>query len=390
MKKYVLAGAVQTLLLLQFCQTVTPCGLEGQILTTQIMCILSKGRWFNRWRIAVVPLGQEKPSLKRGFTIIELLVTIAIIVTIAGLSFGALIAMARSTALDREIQEAAAPFLAVPATAERTRSPAFIIVNPAENTLVGYGMQVESAWHFEIQDVSAYPLAFEGYMEEDVGFAGNGIMTGFLASEDLQADITPIGCAKFQPDRSKFVRGGYFECYVNTATQTAEQVLFHWGNSIEFKITGSGRLEGHLGSTTIRNERVIIATRRWTRLAFLFCEAKVAVFLDGAVTAEDEPAEYKTPKDDEAQMSSMRSPIRGWLDEARLASLRRLANWKGSAFRIKGDKPFTLWYSEDGSLNPDVHAAPVEILLENQEDQGRDTIIRIDLNGEATRLAKKG
>lgn len=318
-----------------------------------------------------------------GFTLVELLVTMSIIVLLAGLSFAGLMAMTRSSALEREAADAMSAFIACSAAAERTRMPAFVVADPEQNSIICYGMELESGWHFETSDISALPLAYEGTVEIVPGFAGSAIQMGLAAEE---GGGKPAGAAVFKPPYKRFAYGGFFECYVRLMAY-GEQTLFRWGDAVEFQVTVAGRLEARAGGTTVRNPHVMMNLYRWVRVGCLFSEPCLAVFMDGAVIAEDEPQKYSPPADAEAEISSLRYSLRGQLDEARLASLRRLAEWQGSRFQLKLKDARIIWFAADGALDSDVHTAPVLLPFQNPQEPQTDFNIRIETNGEASRDA---
>ena len=318
--------------------------------------------------------------MKRAFTLIELLVVMAIIALMAGLGLGGLIALSRSTALKREISDATLPLVAAPARARTSRLPAFVVLDPSENTITGYALETVSSWHFEEEDVSPLPLSYEGKAEIVGGFAGSAIEMGLRGEEDEPgADVS--GVARFALEPRRFALGGYFECFVRCAAYGTDQVLFRWGEGVEFKITAAGRLEGRAAGVTVRNPEVLLNLYRWVRVGFLFSEPCVAVFMDGAVCAEDEPADFRMPETQEAQLSSLRHSLRGEMDEARLARVVRLTRWQGRRFRLDLSDTLVAWYTPEGTLDPDVHTGPLAINLKSETDDATCTIT-IDTSGE--------
>ena len=313
---------------------------------------------------------------RSGFTLVELLVVMVIIVSLVGLSLGGYFYMERSSRFRRAMSEAEAVFIAAAQTARWLQAPAWVIIDPEKGELTSYGLETVASWHFEENEASqGIPLVFKGNVQMKGGYAGSGILVGM----DPQF---PEGGAVASVPAGKFPNGGYFECYVKPMDSGKGQVVFRWGKTVSLTIVEGLRLEGRIGGETLRNPDVRVNAFRWARFGILFSRDYVSIMMDDAVLAGRQPRDFPV-LEGQVELPAVDAPVHGYVDEARLLRVRELGKWvRQSGLAPTGDDRTFVWFRPDGTLDASLSPGPITVGIKADGAPGQGFTVTVTPDGE--------
>lgn len=324
-----------------------------------------------------------------GFTLIEMLVVIALLATLMAIGAGGWIISSRryreqgvAAQVDVVIRQARnnALFSGAPSYVEfDTRS--------AAPRLIPWGYDLVAMFHLEESGREATGgrgnRAFINNCLSTDGKIGRCVATGFVRNNQGVKGF--VECLP-NPDYD-CEDGGMLEAYIllefDNIRQT--QYVFNKADAYALFVNGDGYLSGRVGSQTLEATTFLMPVRRWTKVGMIWDRYSIRLLVDDAIVVVGEGS--KTPLNDHPLTIGDRdAPVLGRIDEARV-----LAAVRGQPFELpRGAKlvhnaaPWNgAFFMPDGSLDLRYHpgAVKVELTLEGK----RHTTV-ITMLGQTRRL----
>jgi hypothetical protein len=262
-------------------------------------------------------------------------------------------------------------------------------VHPLVITL---GKQTVGSWHLEGEETDGFPgpLAATGHSEEPAGVYGKALRLSDGAFSWLDCGLSP----SFDSERG-FACEFFLRC-----ERPRNQVLLSKGKGVVLRSDADGGLslqirvvgrneEGELADVfhSLASARPALAAGRWCQIAASFDGQGLRLVADDRVVAETllpAPAEFRPDRDAPLRIGATEQPSGFAIDELKWAV------YVGTTQELRdmtlGQGATLVRFGPDGALDPQFHAAPVEICLETQPaaegERGRQTWIRVGLLGD--------
>ncbi len=324
----------------------------------------------------------------RGFTLVELVAVMAIVVLLLGIGVGLI---ARLRVADRAAIGIVQNVLRSARNWSVAReAPARVRIDVAGSTIQSFGMNVIGTWHFEDMPIRG------AFGSEGLSLGGEIVADGFTGSA-----LSFAG----QPPRSRvdipvqldpafdLSRGFSIACAVRLAGQ-GSGALLEIGESAGLAVNEDGGLRAWFAPVIVqedgearRGSRVSLSTdggflrpNRWSEIEFQYDRVNMRVLVDGAVVAmlaESTPVwKVEAP----LSISPSNAAFPGAIDAlvvSAVASEERRALPKSVEFAA--DAPREIVFASGGGLDRVVHREPVKLNLKFED--GREERILVNLHG---------
>jgi competence protein ComGC len=327
----------------------------------------------------------NRPSIKLGMTLLELLVVMALMVTLLGLSASIYVQMSKrfkdqgaAASLELVLRQARNAALAA-------NAPAFVELDAAEQRVVGWRYRTVGLWHFESMD--EYGRSPGAYHEATLrgakifkeGKIGKCAQLGPRAYVDLGAS----------PEYD-LVDGGYLEAWVRLPAGylfTGEDYIFYKKNSYYLKIGRGGTLLANAGQHgDLKSLNYRVCAGRWLKLAFAWDRHSTHILVDDAVVGRalgSKPLVSDHPlligHEDSGDVPLL-------VDEVRVMAAEPAVPLElpASCTLQHNTAPWdAIYFAADGTLDMHYHPGPVSVSL---LDSAKKRTVTVSMLGQTTRL----
>lgn len=330
---------------------------------------------------APVRARSERRNGWAGFTLLELLVVIALLTLLAGLGAGAYQMARRNYSLSAAASHVEGLLQAARNTAVSGGMPVRVVVDAPARTFTAHALENLGEWSFESdRGPLGDPVRLEGarYVSEgyigravDLG-AGGYVDCGNSSRYDVRAGLHAE--ARVYPARPLSDPAPADPRRGSRRTPTASTVLAK-GEAYSLGITPDGALEGRIGDYRVRTAPRVVLPGRWTRVTLRF-DGEVSLLADGirrpALAADGETPGRSRRRDSPKSIPLDDGPLTigspahsfpGRIDEVRLRGLvEPLQYHLDPTFSVLGWKK-EIHFDDRGHLDSRFHERPVRIVL---------------------------
>jgi len=352
---------------------------------------------------------------RRGFTILELLVVIALIAMLAGLSASAFMSARRNYGIAATAAEVQAILRAARNTSISSGSKSFVVIDPVKREVWAQSFETAGEWSFESEDEGSGVRLLggehiEGRIGRGVSFRGTGgyadcgnspkfdLRAGIVLEAWIRHEMVPAvrePTAK-RSSRSKRKKGPKLLGAGKSASDHGRSfVIIERADAFAFELTEYGALIGVVGDYEIITEDDIVAPGRWVFVTMRYDGRKVTLSADGVergawplgggrrVEVPEEIPRSEAP----VTISSGDAPFPGAIDEVRIRGrAEKLVYQHGPELRILGWKRH-VHFDRRGHLDASQHDGKVRIVLVELDD---DQYQRIDGPEDVKKTSKSG
>lgn len=320
-----------------------------------------------------------------GFTLMELMVTMAIAASLMGLGAGLFLSMGKRTAAENAL--ASVSSLVVGVRNASSRFPAMLVVDPQAGTVQGMSQEVRQELHFDPRAMpgSPTPVVASGIEGRDCDLVGNRVepAAGRVGGA-LRLEGGRIDCGKYAA--YDVTDGLTVELWMKLdALGSAELVTK--GDALRVRLESGSNVTATVAVQDERGMEKVSATAqvpgivrgKWfgLRVAYDRTELSIATDLGFGWVVRGRKAESRRlqPSPDDALAIG---GISGFLDDVRFAGVHAAQPITvPPGVKLVGDKPYVIHFT-GGRLDPAVHLGVQRVAIESS---GRRTTLEIAQNG---------
>jgi prepilin-type N-terminal cleavage/methylation domain-containing protein len=326
----------------------------------------------------------------RGYTLLELMVTMAIAASLMGMGIGVFLTMGKRTASENALASFQAMLVGVRNSS--SKYPAMLVVDPGgpdrPGTVQGLVQEIRQELHFD-------PRAVEGKPES---IYANGIdgctcdllgnrpePTGGRVGGALRLAGGKVDCGTYAP--YDVTDGLTVELWMKPTDPVGSADLVTKGDALKLRLEGANRI---IGAVTVKGEhgpeKVAVAAAippvrvdQWTGIRLSYDRTRLSVATDAGLGFVERGAKDETRRLVPAPEASLAvGGFSGLLDDFRFAGVHSTEPVEmPREVRIVGDKPIVVHF-RNGRLDPASHLGAQRIAIEYA---GRRTTLEVAVNG---------
>ena len=328
-------------------------------------------------------------SRARGYTLLELMVTMAIAASLMGVGIGVFMSMGKRSASENALASLQAMIVGVRNSS--SKYPAMLVVDPKAGTVQGLVQEVRQELHFD-------PRAMDGKPEPVYADGIEGCVCDMLGNRPeptsgrvggaLRLGGGRVDCGTYAP--YDVTDGLTVEVWVKPTDPITSADLVVKGDALRLRLEGANRL---LASVSVKGEhgpeKVALAAsippvrlNQWTGIRMSYDRTRLSISTDAGLGFVERAAKDETRRlvpTPEAALAV--GGFAGLLDDFRFAgvhSTQPLAMPEG--VKIVGEKPIVVHF-RDGRLDPASHMGAQRIATEYA---GKRTTLEVAANGMLT------
>ncbi len=311
---------------------------------------------------------------QKGITLLELLTVIVILSLMMGIS----IALFSSANKDLGVRAAANHVVSLLRSVRdhaRIRSePAWVVLNPTENSVYALTQETYGEWHFEdTVSTGAFDRDAEIHRGSLVqGRIGMGIQ--FQGSGSVDCGVIPI----FAPDQGVAIQFWYFR-----ESSNRSQRLFSIGDQMEMKVLSSGKIRTKLGGMILGSGKASLATEDvWYHIHLVHNGREMQLFINGKrVASKEGPVNWT--REESLVIGGKGGGVRGIIDEFRIGLIfAREKHYFPKEVSLefppgvfpKDQKEFLIHFDREGRLDSRKHSRPINWKVKSTVDEFEITI----------------
>ena len=328
-----------------------------------------------------------------GFTLMELMVTMAIAATLMGLGAGVFLSMGRKTAADTALANVSDRIVNVRNTS--SRFPAAILVEPTTSersgTITAMSQEVRQELHFDPRKVEGLPepVVSQGIEGRDCDFIGNRVEpTAGRVGGALRLNQSRVDCGRFAA--YDVTDGLTIELWMKPDSPMPADLVTK-GDALVVRLeasrAGGSRITARIGvadehgteKASVTGEIPQILGNQWLGVRVSYDRNQLTIATDTGYGWVQRAAKAETrrlaPSPDAALLIG---GFTGLLDDVRFAGVHAAEPvTMPNGVVLVGEKPYTIHFI-GGRLDPAVHLGTEKISLEYL---GRRTSLEIAQNG---------
>jgi prepilin-type N-terminal cleavage/methylation domain-containing protein len=327
-----------------------------------------------------------RPHGSRGYTLLELMVTMAIAASLMGLGIGVFLSMGRRTASQNAL--ASLQSILVGVRNSSSRFPAMLVVDPKAGTVQGLAQEVRQELHFdpravEGKDGPVYADGIEGCTCDVMG--NQREPTGGRVGGALRLAGGKVDCGAYAP--YDVTDGLTVELWMNPTEPVGRADLVSKGDALSVRLEGSNRIvasvavKGEHGDEKVAVAATIPALRvgHWTGVRLSYDRTRLSVATNSGLGFVERGAKDETRRLVPAPQTPLAiGGFTGLLDDFRFAGVHSTEPIvMPDGVRLVGDKPIVVHF-RDGRLDPASHMGSQRVAIESE---GRRTTLEIAVNG---------
>jgi prepilin-type N-terminal cleavage/methylation domain-containing protein len=327
----------------------------------------------------------------RGYTLLELMVTMGIAASLMGVGVGAFLSMGKRSASENALASIQSTIVGVRNSS--SRFPAMLVVDPkggsnGSGSVQGLAQEVRQELHFDPRAVEgkATPDYANGIEGLTCDFMGNTpVPTGGRVGGALQLSGGKIDCGTYAP--YDVTDGLTVELWMKPTEPVAGAELVAKGEAMKIRLEGANRITASVtvkaehGDEKVSVTAVIPPVRpnQWTGVRLSYDRTRVVISTNvglGFVErgSKDESRRLVTAPD----ASLVIGGFIGLLDDVRMAGVHSTEPVSmPQGVKLVGEKPLVVHF-RDGRLDPASHMGSQRIAMEYA---GRRTTLEIAING---------
>ena len=329
----------------------------------------------------------------RGYTLLELMVTMAIAASLMGIGVGAFLTMGKRSASENALASLQAMIVGVRNSS--SKFPAMLVVDPVSDpsagkraTIQGLAQEVRQELHFDPRAVEgqAAPVTANGIEGLTCDFMGNQLQpTGGRVGGALLLGGGKVDCGSYAP--YDVTDGLTIELWMNPSDPLAGADLVTKGDAIKIRLEGANRI---MASVTVAAEHggekvavsgVIPPVRvgHWTGVRLSYDRTRLSIATDVGLGFVERAAKDESRRlipSPEATLAV--GGFVGLLDDFRFAGVHSTEPVPmPDGVKLIGTKPIVIHF-RDGRLDPACHMGAQRVAM---EFSGKRTTLEIAING---------
>ena len=330
----------------------------------------------------------------RGYTLLELMVTMAIAASLMGAGVGAFLSMGRRSAAQNAL--ASLQSMIVGVRNSSSKFPAMLVVDPkggsnGSGSIQGLAQEVRQELHFDPRavDGKAAPDYANGIEGLTCDFLGNTpVPTGGRVGGALQLAGGKVDCGAYAP--YDVTDGLTVELWMKPTEPVAGAELVAKGDALRIRLEGANRITA---SVTVKAEHgaekvAVSATmppvrpNQWTGIRLSYDRTRLVIATDIGLGFVERGAKDESRRLVPAPEASLAiGGFIGLLDDVRVAGVHSTEPVSmPQGVKFVGEKPLVVHF-RDGRLDPASHLGSQRIAMEYA---GRRTTLEIAINGMLT------
>lgn len=332
---------------------------------------------------------RPRTSRARGYTLLELMVTMALAASLMGLGIGVFLSMGKRTAAQNAL--ASLQSMIVGVRNASSKFPAMLVVDPKAGTIQGLAQEVRQELHFD-------PRAVDGKKEPEYAKGIEGCTCDMLGNQPdptggrvggaMRLAGTRIDCGSYAP--YDVTDGLTIELWMKPSEIIGSTDLVVKGEALRVRLEGANRLmasisvAGEHGPEKVSVAAAIPPVRidEWTGVRVSYDRTRFTIATDSGLGFVERGGKDETRRLVPAPDASLGiGGFTGLLDDFRFAGVHStppIAMPDG--VRLVGDKPIAIHF-RDGRLDPAVHMGSQRVAM---EFAGRRTTLEVAANGMLT------
>jgi prepilin-type N-terminal cleavage/methylation domain-containing protein len=321
-----------------------------------------------------------------GYTLLELMVTMAIAASLMAMGIGAFLTMGKRTAAENAL--ASMQSMLVGVRNSSSKFPAMMVVDPKAGTIQGLAQEVRQELHFD-------PRAVEGQSEPVWADGIEGCTCDMLGNTKeptsgrvggaLRLGGGKVDCGTYAP--YDVTDGLTIEVWMKPTDPVGAVDLVTKGDALRIRLEGANRITASVavkaehGAEKVAVSATIppIRLNQWTGVRFSYDRTRLVIATDVGLGFVERGAKDETRRlvpSPEAALGV--GGFAGLLDDFRFAGVHSTEPITMPAgVKLVGDKPVVLHF-RDGRLDPASHLGAQRVALEYA---GRRTTLEIAING---------
>lgn len=322
---------------------------------------------------------------EHGFTLMELMVTMAIAASLMGLGAGLFMSMGKRTATENALSGISS--LVVNVRNQSSRFPAMLVVDPPAGTVQGMSQEVRQELHFDPRAVPGSPTAVvaQGIEGRDCDFVGNRVdPTAGRVGGALRLEGGRVDCGKYPA--YDVTDGMTVELWMKLDSIGSAE-LIRKGDALSVRLESGGVITAKVAVQDERGSEKVSATAqvpgivrgRWfgVRVAYDRTELTIATDLGFGWVVRGRKAESRR-LEPSREDNLVIGGFAGFLDDFRFAGVHSAEPiTMPPGVKIVGDKPYVIHFV-GGRLDNAVHLGVQRVAIESS---GRRTTLEIASNG---------
>jgi prepilin-type N-terminal cleavage/methylation domain-containing protein len=326
-------------------------------------------------------------SLRRdgGFTLMELMVTMAISATLMGMGAGLFLSMGKRTASDNALASISSAIMNVKNAS--SRFPAMLVVDPAAGTVQAMAQEVRQELHFDprLMEGQQTPVVEAGIEGRDCNLMGNTIdPNGGRVGGGLRLGGGKIDCGAYAA--YDVTDGLTVELWMKPDSAGSADLITK-GDALKVRLEAGSRISASIqvqdehGAEKVTFSAAIpmVRANQWMGVRIAYDRTALTISTDNGfgwvVRGRKEEGRRLAPARDASLMVGGYS---GMIDDFRFAGVHSTDPVvMPQGVKLVGTKPQTIHFV-GGRLDPANHMGPARVALETA---GRRTTLEIAQNG---------